>query len=223
MPTRPRSVQQIISIFAISLALFASAETCRSQTFGIRNPEYVLHRGDVLDVRYRYTPEFNQLVTVRPDDRVTLLNLGTVETTGLTVSQFKERVVVLSRSQLVNPEVTILLREFETQHIFVEGEVTTPGRFELRSDVSVLDAIAMAGGFKPSSAKSKVLLLHQPSGGGQTVTTALDLNKLISDKKMEEAVQVHSGDVIYVTQNSLSKVERLLRMGQLGAIYNPAH
>lgn len=193
------------------------------QAFSERNPEYVLHQGDVLEIHYRYTPEFDQTVTVRPDDRATLLNLGTIVTTGLTVSQFKEKVIKLSSTQLVNPDVTVILKEFEKPHVYVEGEVNTPGRVDLRSDMSVLDAIALAGGFKTSSAKNKVLLLHRVGTQDQKLTAVLDLKKLIDDKRMEEAVQVHSGDVIYVTQNNLSKIERIIHMGQFGAIYNPIH
>jgi polysaccharide export outer membrane protein len=193
----------------------------KAQGFSERNPEYVLHRGDVLDIRYRYTPEFNQVVTVRPDDRVTLIDLDTIETNGMTVSQFRDRVALLSSKLLVNPAVTVLLKEFEKLHVYVEGEVTTPGRVDLHNDMSVLDAIALAGGFKTTSSKSKVLLMHRVGSGDQIVTTSLDLDKLIHDKRLEEAVKVQPGDVIYVTQNGLSKIERLIKMGQFGAIYNP--
>jgi polysaccharide export outer membrane protein len=206
-----------------SLVLITASVGSLAQMLTERNPEYVLQRGDVLDIRYRYTPEFDQVVTVRPDDRATLLNLDTIVTAGMTVSQFKEKVVALSSRLLVKPEVTVLLKEFEKPHVFVEGEVANPGRVDIRSDISVLDAIALAGGFKTTSAKSKVLLLHRFGNGDQAKTTVLDLNKLINDKTMEEAVQIHSGDVIYVTQDLLSKIERLARLGQFGAIFNPIH
>lgn len=213
---KPLNVLMLVLLMAASISSLA-------QTLSERNPEYVLQRGDVLDIRYRYTPEFDQIVNVRPDDRVTLLNIGTIVTEGMTVSQFKEKVIALSSKLLVKPEVTVFLKEFEKPHVFVEGEVTTPGRVDIRSDISVLDAIALAGGFKTTSAKSKVLLLHHLPNGDQTKTTVLDLNKLINDKTMEEAAVVHSGDVIYVTQNNLSKIERLAHLGQFGAIYNPIH
>jgi polysaccharide export outer membrane protein len=212
-----------LNVLMSFILLMTASITSLAQTLSERNPEYVLQRGDVLDIRYRYTPEFDQVVNVRPDDRVTLLNIGTIVTEGMTVSQFREKVIALSSKLLVKPEVTVFLKEFEKPHVFVEGEVTTPGRVDIRSDISVLDAIALAGGFKTTSAKSKVLLLHHLPNGDQTKTTVLDLNKLINDKTMEEAAVVHSGDVIYVTQNNLSKIERLAHLGQFGAIYNPIH
>lgn len=210
------SVLPILLILSIPMAVLG-------QVFSERNSEYVLHQGDVLEIHYRYTPEFNQTVTVRPDDRVTLLNIGTVLTYKKTISEFKDKVVELSKARLVDPDVTVVLKEFEKPHVYVEGEVGSPGRVELRSDMSVLDAIALAGGFKTSSAKNKVLLMHHVGNRDQKITTVLNLKKLIDDKQMEEGVQIKSGDVIYVTQNSLSKVERIVHMGQFGAIYNPIH
>jgi polysaccharide export outer membrane protein len=191
------------------------------QALSERHPEYVLQRGDVLDIRYRYTPEYDQGVTVRPDERATLLNLGTIVTSGMTVSQFEERVLQLSRARLVDPEITVFLKEFDKPHVFVEGEVNAPGRVEIRSDISVLEAIALAGGFKSTSSKSKVLLSHRVGPENETRTVVLDLKKLIDDKRLNEAAMVHSGDVVYVTQNGLSKLERILHMGEFGAIYNP--
>ena len=191
------------------------------QEMQVRSPEYVLQRGDVLDIRYRYTPEFDQVVTVRPDERATLLNLGTIVTSEMTVSQFKDKVVELSKSQLVNPEITVILKEFEKPHVYVEGEVNSPGRVEIRSDISVLDAIALAGGFKVTSSKSRILLLHRVGSESQPRTAVLNLKTLIDKRRMNEAPIVHSGDVIYVTQNGLSKIERIVHMGEFGAIYNP--
>jgi polysaccharide export outer membrane protein len=207
----------------VSLVFIAASIGSSAQTFSERNPEYVLQRGDVLDVRYRYTPEFDQVVTVRPDGWATLLNIDTIVAAGMTLSKFKETVVTLSSKLLVNPEVTVLLKEFEKPHVFVEGEVANPGRVDIRSDITILDAIALAGGFKTTSAKSKVLLLQHNENGEPTKTTVLDLNKLINDKLTGEITQVHPGDVIYVTQNNLSKIERLAHLGQFGAIYNPIH
>ena len=201
--------------------MLASCLLASAQELTTRNPEYRVHRSDVLDVKYRYTPEFDQTVSVRPDGRVSLNATGTFIAAGLTVDEFKAEVVTLSKARLVDPEVSVSLKEFEKPFVMVEGEVTTPGRVELRGDLSALDAIAMAGGFKPSSKQSRVLLLRQVDGHPGD-TKVVDLKKLISGNKLQEAVQLHSGDVLYVTQNTLSKVERLAHMGSFGAYYNPA-
>jgi polysaccharide export outer membrane protein len=207
-------------IAAISLLCAVSGLGLGAQEIAERNPEYRLQRSDLLEIKYRYTPEFDQTVSVGPDGRAYLAGLGTIVAKDLTLEEFKAKIVELSSQRLVQPEVSIVLKEFEKPHVFVEGEVNTPGRVEIRSDISALDAIALAGGFKSSSKSSSVLLLRHLDNQ-RVETRVLDLKKLVSDHKLEEAAIVHPGDVIYVPQNNLSKIERLTHLGQFGAIYNP--
>ena len=185
-----------------------------------RYPAYRLQRSDVLEVKYRYTPEFDQTLTVGPDGHVSLAELGDFVAVGLTVDQFRDKVVLLSSSKLVKPVVTVTLKEFEKPHVYVEGEVNQPGRVEFRSAISVADAIAMAGGFKSSGRQSEVLLLHR-ADGEHAATHVINLKKLVDAHHLEEAVVLSPGDVIYVPQNNLSKAERLAHLGQFGAIYSP--
>ena len=192
----------------------------RAQDFSERNPEYRLERSDVLDIKYRYTPEFDQTLTVGPDGRVSLNGFGTFVAAGMTVNQFHDKVISLSSERLVKPEATVVLKEFEKPHVYVEGEVNVPGRVDFRSNITITDAIALAGGFKTSGKQSEVLLLHHVDADHAT-TRVVDLKKLVASKKLEESTELRAGDVIYVPQNTLSKVERLAHLGQFGAIYSP--
>jgi polysaccharide export outer membrane protein len=205
-----------------SVWLLLSLGSLSAQQVADRSPEYRLHPSDVLEVKFRYTPEFDQTVTVRPDDRISLNGAGTLIAAGLTLEEFRSRVVQMASARLVDPEVTVELKEFERPHVMVEGEVAAPGKVELRGNLSALDAIALAGGFKNTGKQSKVLLLRQQDDGTGT-TRVLDLKQLVAKERLEEGTQLRPGDVIYVTQNSLSKVERLVHMGQFGAYYNPVH
>ena len=215
-----QSALAALRIFGFAAGLLASVS--QAQTLASRYPEYHLVQSDVLEVKFRFTPEFNQIITVRPDGRVTLDATGTFVAADLTVDEFKAAVVKLSGTRLVNPEVSVVLKEFEKPFVMVEGEVTTPGRVELRSHLSALDAVALAGGFKPSAKQSRVLLLRKDADGAGG-TRVIDLKSLIAKQKLEEVAQLRPGDVIYVTQNTLSKVERLVHLGQFGAIYSPYH
>ncbi len=200
--------------------LTLAAPVCGAQEFSSRYPDYRLGRSDVLDIKYRYTPEFDQVVTIGPDGHVSLLGLGDFVATGMTVAQFHDKVIELSSKRLVSPVVTVTLKEFDKPHVYVEGEVNTPGRVDFRSDISILDAIALAGGFKGSSQQSQVLLLRRVDGSPAT-TRVVDVKKLVATRRLEEAVDLRPGDVIYVPQNNLSKAERLAHLGQFGAIYSP--
>jgi polysaccharide export outer membrane protein len=189
-----------------------------AQDFSERYPAYQLERSDVLEVKFRYTPEFDQTVAVGPDGYVSLAGLPSFVAAGLTVDQFRDKVVVLSSAKLVKPVVTVVLKEFERPHVYVEGEVNTPGRVDFRSDISINDAIAMAGGFKNSAKQSQVLLLHRIDAK-HSATRVIDVKKLVDKRQLEETVVLSPGDVVYVPQNGLSKVERLAHLGQFGALY----
>lgn len=201
---------------SLLLALMVSSSVFGQQLKTHGTP-YKIQPSDVLEVRYRYTPEFDQTVNIGPDGQASILGLGAVDAGGLTVDEFKERLTKLSSTRLVDPDISVFLKEYVKPHIFVEGEVNTPGRVEYRGHITALDAVALAGGMKNTAKASEVLILRQSSNQ----TRVINLKQLIHDHKLEEAPDLLPGDVVYVTQSTFSKIERLVRLGQFGAIYNP--
>ena len=208
-------MRHMSSLWAASLVLAAHAQTLHEHY-----PEYRLERSDVVEIKYRYTPEFDQTVTIGPDGHVSLNGLGDIVAVGLTVKQFQSKVAALSSTRLVDPDLTVTLKEFDKPHVYVEGEVNTPGRVELRGDLSLMEAIASAGGFKNVAKKSEGLLLDR-SDAEHPTTRVINIKKLVAGHRLEEDVLLRPGDVIYVPQDGLSKAERIAHLGQFGAIYSP--
>jgi polysaccharide export outer membrane protein len=204
---------------AILFLLFAVGSAA-PQSLTQHNPEYRLEYSDSLTVTFRYTPEFNQEVTIGPDGRAEIAGLGTIVGRGLTLDQFKQQLISVASTHLVNPDISLTLKTFVKPHVTVEGEVNTPGRVDLRGDISVLDAIALAGGFRDSGAKANVLLLRQDPGQPNQ-TTVVDLTYFIKNHKLEEVPQMRAGDVLYVSTTKFSKLQQLAHLGAIGAIYNP--
>ncbi|HXE64415.1 MAG TPA: polysaccharide biosynthesis/export family protein [Bryobacteraceae bacterium] len=185
-----------------------------------RAPQYRLQCSDVLDIQYRYTPEFNQQATIRPDGRITVSGMGDVMAAGLTLQQITAAITDLSGQRLKDPQLTVLLKEFQKPYIFVGGEVANPGRFELRGDLTAIEAVSLAGGFKPSAKHSEVLLVRK--GDGEHIqTSVLDLKALIGHKTMNEDTALKPGDMLYIPQNTLSKIERLMRVTPFSMYYDP--
>jgi polysaccharide export outer membrane protein len=185
-----------------------------------RAPQYRLQTSDVLDIQYRYTPEFNQQATIRPDGRITVSGMGDVMAAGLTLQQITAAITDLSGQRLKDPQLTVLLKEFQKPYIFVGGEVANPGRFELRGELSAIEAVSLAGGFKPSAKDSQVLLVRK-GDGEHTQTSVLDLKALIGHKTMNEDTALKPGDMLYIPSNTLSKIERLMRVTPLSMYYDP--
>lgn len=202
--------------------LLPALSTAVAQTLADREVPYRMGYNDVVTLTYRYTPEFSQDVTIGPDGRAQIAGLGAVPGLGLTLDEFKEKVIALSSTRLVSPDLTLTLKTYAKPHIMVEGEVNTPGRVEFQNEISVLDAIALAGGFRTSGAKNNILLLRS-GPGGNSETRLINVGSLIKQHKLEEIPKLRPGDTLYVSSTKWSSIERFTHMGAFGAIYNPVH
>src|SRR5258707_5461841 len=86
---------------------------------------YTLRSGDVLELQYRYTPELNQTVTVLPDGYVNLNMIGNLKVSDLTMEQTHDLIVQKARARLNDPDLNLILRDYQRPYIVVAGEVTT--------------------------------------------------------------------------------------------------
>jgi polysaccharide export outer membrane protein len=198
----------------------AGATAAQAPTFAERDPRYRLQPSDVLEIHYRYTPEFDQSVTVQPDGFATLQIVGDLKLQGLTLEQVKAVLIEKASLRLKDPEVTLILKDFEKPYFVVAGEVGTPGRYEMRGSLTAVQAIAMAGGFKGSSKHSQVLLFRR-TGADLARTQILNLKAAMTAPDSEPNIEVRPGDVLIVPQNVVSKIERYVKWGSFGAYINP--
>ena len=183
----------------------------QSDSFARRNQRYLLQPSDVLEIHYRYSPEFDQTVTVQPDGFVSLHLVGDLKLQSLTVDQVKAAILEKASERLKDPEITVVLKEFERPYLVVGGEVNSPGRFEMRGSLTALQAIAMAGGFKNVSAKHSQVILYRRVGPDMAKAEILDLKAAMSPVSNEPLADLHSGDLLIVPQNRISKVERYVK------------
>jgi polysaccharide export outer membrane protein len=209
-----------IHILPVQIFLFAICGTLalgQMAPFSARDPRYLLQPSDILEVHYRYSPEFDQVATIQPDGFVGLPLVGDMKLQGLTVDQAKDAIVNKASQRLKDPEVTVVLKEFEKPYFTVGGEVGTPGRFEMRGPVTALQAIAMAGGFKSISAKHSKVILYRRVGPDMAKAEILDLKAAMSPSSTEALANLRSGDMLVVPQNNISKIERLIKLSNIGA------
>jgi len=189
-------------------------------TLKSRDDRYRLQPNDVVEVHYRYTPEYDQEVTVQPDNFVNLTLVGDIKAGGETLAGFKALVKERAAQRLREPEVTVVLKSFEKQWIMVGGEVSKPGRFEFHDNLTAIQAVTLAGGFTKDSRHSQILMLRKVDE--QTAETRLlNLKNLIASRHLEEDITLKPGDFIYVPQNRISKIERFVKWGSAGVFVNP--
>jgi polysaccharide biosynthesis/export protein len=186
-----------------------------------RNPRYRLRTSDSFDLDFALSPEFNQTVAVQPDGYVTLKAAGSIFVEGQTVPELTETLKAAYAKILHDPIITIALKDFEKPYFIAAGQVTKPGKYDLRSDLTVTQAVAIAGGFNDKSKHSQVVLFRPAPGGGYEAKL-LNVKKLLASRDLSEDLQLQPGDMVYVPQNTLSKIKPFIPTASLGAYYNPA-
>jgi polysaccharide export outer membrane protein len=176
---------------------------------GGRRPLYRLNRSDVVALSFTLSPEFDQTLTIQPDGYVALKDAGTVFGQGLTLEEFRLAVIRAYTGYLHDPEVAVALKDFEHPYFVAGGEVGKPGKYELRADTTVMEAIEIAGGFTHEAKHSQVLLFRRVNDG-LVEARVFDLKRMLKEKDLGEVPQLRPGDLVFVPQNSISKIERFI-------------
>jgi len=176
---------------------------------GERRPLYRLRRSDVVTVSFSLSPEFDQTLTVQPDGYVTLKDAGMVLVEGLTLEGFREAVQRAYNGYLHDPEVTVTLKDFEHPYFIAGGEVGHPGKYELRGETTVAEAVQIAGGLTQQAKHSQVLLFRRVNDDF-VEARILNLKKMLQEKTLAEDPHLSPGDLIFVPQSAISKIARFL-------------
>jgi polysaccharide export outer membrane protein len=181
---------------------------------------YTLHTGDVIVLNYRYTPEFDQTVTVQPDGCVDLNVVGYIKVADMTMNQVHDRIVGIASKELNHPDLTITLKEFQQPYVVVAGEVDRPGKIDLRENITAMQAVMLAGGFKDSAKDTQVILFRRINGDMAEVRK-LDLHKIRKTNDLERDTELQPGDMLLVTRNKMEHLSRFMKASNLGVYFNP--
>jgi len=151
---------------------------------------------------------------------VTLRGVGDLHVTGQTIPQLTATLRAAYSKILNDPAITILLKDFEKPYFVADGQVGRPGKYDLRGDTTLTQAIAMAGGLLPSAKHSQVLLFRRVSD--QWVEARIiDVKKMQKQGNLHEDPDLHPGDMLFVPKNTFSKIERFLPSSSLGSYFRP--
>jgi polysaccharide biosynthesis/export protein len=234
----------ILSSLVVNFTLFAAAQQQLSETTvakvtaattkpgaadgtlgpaltGVRRPLYRLRCSDVVEISFTFSPDFNQVLTVQPDGYLPLKGAAQLYTEGLTVEELQAAVRQVYSGILHDPEVTVALKDFDKPYFIAAGEVGRPGKYELRAPTTVTEALAIAGGFTNRAKHSQVVVFRHISE--ETVEShVLNVKALLRSRDLKEDVQLHPGDLVFVPQNTISKIRQFLPASSLSLYANPS-
>ena len=208
------------SVAADSVPTAASAAAKGGSGLKPRNPRYQIRRGDTFDLDFSLSPEFNQTVAVQPDGYVTLKGAGSFFVEGQTVPELTETVKAAYAKTLHDPVITIALKDFDKPYFIASGQVEKPGKYDLRSDLTVTEGVAIAGGFNDKSKHSQVVLFRPVPGGGYEAKL-LNVKRLLATRNLSEDIQLQPGDMLYVPQNAFSKIRPFIPTSSMGTYFGP--
>ena len=158
---------------------------------------YVIGANDVLAVNVWKEPDVSRSVPVRSDGKISLPLVGELQASGQTPRQLEQEITKRLQSYISEPEVTVIVTDSKSQKVNIMGMVARPGAYLLTSSTTVLDAIAMAGGFKDFAKQKSIYVLRQAADGTQQ-RLSFNYKEVIKGKNPEQNIRLQTGDTVVV-------------------------
>jgi polysaccharide export outer membrane protein len=182
------------------VALFFAAAAVRA--FAAQEVEYTLQPTDVIRITVHEQPDLNTRARITQNGNITFPLIGKVQVKGKTVSELEQQIRgLLAKDYLVNPQVLVFIEEYHARQVSVIGEVNDPGKYDMppEKEMTLLEAIALAGGFSDDAEINKTRIMRVSGGERETITVRV---KDITEKgQKEKDVKLKAGDVIVVPES----------------------
>ena len=159
--------------------------------------EYKIGREDVLAVQVWHEPDLSRLVVVRPDGNISLPLIGEVAAAGETPPELEKKLTELLGTLMTAPEVSVIVQDTRSQRFSILGEVMRPGTYPLTKPMTVLDALALAGGFR-DFAKSEKMFILRTNADGRRQKIPVSYKKAISVKGNNQNLELQLHDTLVV-------------------------
>jgi polysaccharide export outer membrane protein len=167
---------------------------------------YRMQVGDTMDVKVRLNPELNESLIVPPDGIVSTTMAHDVQAYGRTVQEFRKDLVTQYAEELNNPNVSVIMRSFAPNRVYVAGEVTSPGEFVTAGpDLTLLQAISRAGGLKNSAGMDNIIIVRHKFGE-MPKAYSVDYHAAITGEDPASDVRLAAYDVVYVPRSGVANV-----------------
>ncbi|MEJ5349924.1 MAG: polysaccharide biosynthesis/export family protein [Desulfosoma sp.] len=194
-------------IMGIVVALWMSVAWCGAlwaaekprQASGVKAEAagtYRIGKGDVLEIHVWKEPVLSRETFVRMDGMISLPLLDDLQAAGRTPMEVKKDIQQRLSEFIEQPEVTVILKAATSQKFYMIGEIAKPGEYQLTTDITVLQAFAMAGGFTEWAEKDKVMILRRE--GDQEKRIPVNYKEIVKGKNTEQNILIQAGDTIVV-------------------------
>ncbi len=184
----------------LGLFFFVSAMLCPAsyaqQKENAPEPLYVIRPSDVLEIFVWKEPELTRKVLVRPDGRISFPLVQDLQAAGVSPGELKEQIEKRLKEFLSAPNVTVIVEGIRSYQVFVVGKVQKPGGISAEKPVTVLQAVAMAGGFQEYAKDSEMTVVR--TSGTENIVFDFNYKEVVRGKRADQNILLRSGDVVVV-------------------------
>jgi polysaccharide export outer membrane protein len=213
---------QKITRLMIAALLIAGLISCATQNAAVKEVEplapaqikaqkpfvYTIAPGDQLDIKFFFNPELNETITVRPDGMISLQLIDEIQAAGLQPTELDQKLTDLYSRELRKPVLTVIVRSFTRQRIYVGGEVNTPGLIDLSGGLTVLQAVFQSAGFKESADPAETLVIRK-GANDKPVPIRIDLSAVM-DADGGSDFQLQPDDIVYVPKSAIANANKFI-------------
>jgi len=175
------------------------------------SPAYIIQPGDELAIQFFYNTPLDESVTVRPDGRISLQLVQEVQAASLTTSELAAVLNEKYRSYINKPEISVIVRSFYSQKIYVDGQVGHPGMVVMGGYMTILQSIASAGGLKDSALGSEVLVIRR-SGLKKPFVMTVNVTDAMQGVDITQDIVLKPFDIVYVPKSAIANVNTWVDM-----------
>ena len=173
------------------------APTPTSTSGNAHDTSFIIGSDDVLAINVWKEPDVSRSLPVRSDGKISLPLAGELQAAGRTPLQLEEDIANKLRTYIADPEVTVIVQEIKSQTFNILGQVLKPGSYPLTRSTTILDAIALAGGFRDFAKQKAVYILRQDAAGRQ-LHIPFNYKAVIKGKNPEQNIRLQPRDTIVV-------------------------
>lgn len=163
----------------------------------LHDDSFVIGADDVLAINVWKEPDVSRVIPVRSDGKISLPLVGEVQAGGRTPKQLEQEISSKLQSFISQPDVTVIVQQIRSQKFNILGQVVKPGSYPLTNPTTVLDAIALAGGFRDFAKQKSIYVLRQNAGGTQT-RLPFNYKDVIKGKNLEQNVTLQPKDTVVI-------------------------
>ncbi len=173
--------------------------------------EYYVEIGDIFEINVWRVPDLSAAVTVRPDGRISMPLVGDLDVLGLTLTQVRDEMTKRLAEYVRDPQVSISIRQFGGRKFVILGQIKTPGVYRFQQEMSLLEALALAGGFADNAKRGKIMIIRGDiKKNPQVKVISANVDNVLKKGMLTENLTILSNDILYVGKDFLGDFNEVI-------------